>query len=113
MQEWAIEGWGQVADFVRKRTDICFGSQFYHQVGFLFPKSYPDNDRMYDITDKCIETRNSLLMLQDAQYSCEVMFDDNLTMCNDYKVIYLPGAERLSEYAVTKLTEVIVWICLL
>ncbi|MBQ8525865.1 MAG: hypothetical protein IJ460_04015 [Clostridia bacterium] len=105
IQDWCIEGWGQVADFVRARESICFGLEPVHQLGFVFPASYPAATRMYDITESCKASRDTLLMLQDAQFSTEVLFDDALDRLGEYELVFLPGAENMTPGAVKALEE--------
>lgn len=96
MQDWCIEGWGQVADFVRQRESHCYGSVPVHQIGFLFPRSYPEGDRLYDITSDTKDVRNTLILLQDAQFSTEIVFEDTSERFCDYELVFLPKAEKLS-----------------
>lgn len=100
IQEWCIEGWGRVADFVRERQNHCFRSEPVHQIAYIFGRTYPDNIRMYDITPDCTNMQNTLLMLQDAQYSTEVLFDDSLDRLSNFKVAFLPGTVHLTDIAV-------------
>ena len=44
LQEWSIEEWGKVAEFVRARQDYCFGSKPVKEIAVILPKRIQPKD---------------------------------------------------------------------
>ncbi len=102
IQEWCIEGWGTVADFVRAREGICFHSRPIDEIGIVYPRT------LHSGGNECIYSTNKdaeqvLIALQDVQMSTQFVLEEQVEKFPGFKLLVLPRAEKLNEKTVESL----------
>jgi len=103
VQEWAIDGWAEVAKFCRARQKYCFQSKSIADIGIIYPRYY-SRDRLF--TGGAFQNvRSFVSMVADAGFSCSVINEGDIKGLEDCKVILLPAAERYDRETVQKLAE--------
>lgn len=95
IQQWCLEGWGMVADFVRARESICFKSKLSDEIGVVYPRKFKTEyfDGIY-VANK--DADNVLLSMQDAQMSTQFVLEEQTERFSKFKLLVLPSAEKLN-----------------
>ena len=93
IQQWCLEGWGMVADFVRVRESICFKSKLSDEIGVVYPRKFKTEycDGIY-VANK--DADNVLLSMQDAQMSTLFVLEEQTERFSKFKLLVLPRAEK-------------------
>ena len=95
IQDWCIEGWGTVADFVRAREKFCFKSRLLDEIGIVcVPSGRGQKDCIYLKNEAA---NNLLLALQDAQFSTQFLLEEQTERFASFKLLVLPKAELISK----------------
>ena len=101
VQRWAIPGWGEVADFCRRRRAFCFGAESMADIAVLYPAYY--RDRPLFTGGAFNNVCGFISMLSDAGFSCDVLNESDLSALSRYRVVLLPAADRYDDATVKAL----------
>lgn len=94
VQDWAIDNWRQVAEFCRAREKYCFRAKSVADIAVIFPSYYPNRigREMLFVGGAWKTMQNWIGMIQDIGYSCDVIYEADLTKLGKYKAVVMPAA---------------------
>lgn len=92
VQEWCIDTWKQVGEFVRAREPWNFQSKAVPEIAVIYHKNYSTlkGTSLFNASCPCGQAWTNAL--QNAGFSSQVLFDDSLEKLADYKVVVFPEA---------------------
>ena len=93
VQEWMIDDWAKVGEFVRKRTEWCFGTLPLHEVGVILPEMPIDKQSDFLYTNCCDVAKGWVFALQDCSFSTEIVLSDDFERLKDFSTVVLPRAD--------------------
>ena len=95
LQEWSIEEWGKVADFVRERSPYCFRTEPVKELAVLHPYNLPGNGNdVYKSGGTPLKSWVSAL--QSTGFSTGILFENSTDKeLADYPAILLPQGSAL------------------
>lgn len=103
VQEWAIDGWAEVANFCHCRREYCFQAESIAEIGIIYPEYYGKNTLFTGGAFKNL--RAWVSMIQDAGFSCDVINESSPELLSRHKVIVLPGADIYNPNTIKLITE--------
>ncbi len=103
VQEWAIDGWAEIAKFCRERQNYCFQAESIADIGIIYPEYYGDSTLF---TGGAYENlRGWVSMVQDGGFSCNVINEADLKPLNRHSVVILPRADKYNTKTIKLIAE--------